>query len=267
MKQNELKSSKTKQLAPFASFAQCGIEQMEQKLCKIGYMAKRQVRAQAEWSRKRAQWSKWQVRGQAEWSRMGHECESGPPSRSAVWPGDGGAAAEKAAALCATLSARIQGDDTGTYYNPANSMLSCVLRRGRGIPISLSCIAAGVAHRIGLRASGVNAPQHFLMRLDDGVGDGFAFIDAFSWQVSLDAFSWQLAGGGAVLPPRQPAWSVLMRMLRNLYLSIIPGGRSEEHASRSVADYVLRLGRVLVDAARAGLSTGISNHFGGIMCV
>ena len=54
------------------------------------------------------------------------------------------------------------------YYNPLNSYLPAVLQTRRGLPITLCLIYKAVAHRIGLDVTGVNAPGHFLVRLDDG---------------------------------------------------------------------------------------------------
>lgn len=49
------------------------------------------------------------------------------------------------------------------YYNTANSYIPLVLSSKRGIPISLSLIYCDVADRLGLKVSGINAPNHFLV--------------------------------------------------------------------------------------------------------
>lgn len=51
------------------------------------------------------------------------------------------------------------------YYSPANSYLSAVLETRQGIPISLCLIYKCVAERLGLHVEGVNAPGHFLARV------------------------------------------------------------------------------------------------------
>ena len=50
------------------------------------------------------------------------------------------------------------------YYDPANSFLNEVVRRRRGLPITLSVLAMEVGRRIGLHLEGVGMPGHFLLR-------------------------------------------------------------------------------------------------------
>jgi regulator of sirC expression with transglutaminase-like and TPR domain len=56
------------------------------------------------------------------------------------------------------------------YYDPRNSLLSDVLERRTGIPISLALVYCEVARRAGVRAEGVAFPGHFLVRVF-GVAD------------------------------------------------------------------------------------------------
>jgi regulator of sirC expression with transglutaminase-like and TPR domain len=63
------------------------------------------------------------------------------------------------------------------YYDPRNSYLNEVLDRGLGIPITLSLVYATMAQRLGLTASGVDLPMHFMLRVDDG--DQTCFVDPF----------------------------------------------------------------------------------------
>jgi len=51
------------------------------------------------------------------------------------------------------------------YYDPRNSLLSDVLERRSGIPISLALVYCEVARRAGVRAEGVAFPGHFLVRV------------------------------------------------------------------------------------------------------
>lgn len=57
-----------------------------------------------------------------------------------------------------------QGDQTN-YYNYKNSLLSDVLLRRKGIPVSLSLIYMGLCRGVGLKALGINFPGHFLVKL------------------------------------------------------------------------------------------------------
>ncbi len=62
------------------------------------------------------------------------------------------------------------------YYDPRNSLLPDVLERRLGIPISLALVYCEVARRVGVRASGVSFPGHFLVRVD-GRTDAVEAID------------------------------------------------------------------------------------------
>jgi regulator of sirC expression with transglutaminase-like and TPR domain len=66
------------------------------------------------------------------------------------------------------------------YYDPANSYLPEVLRRRRGIPITLAIIYIELATQAGLRAAGVSFPGHFLVKLH--MPQGEVVIDPFTGQ-------------------------------------------------------------------------------------
>lgn len=59
----------------------------------------------------------------------------------------------------------------GDYYSPGNSFLNEVLDRKSGIPITLAVVYIEVARRLGVSASGVGFPGHFLVRLDAPPGE------------------------------------------------------------------------------------------------
>lgn len=62
------------------------------------------------------------------------------------------------------------------YYDPRNSLLSEVMDRRQGIPITLSVLYAYLAVRgAGVELHGVNFPSHFLLRR----ADGSFYIDVF----------------------------------------------------------------------------------------
>lgn len=63
------------------------------------------------------------------------------------------------------------------YDDPDNSMMNMVLDRETGIPITLSILYMEIAQRVGLLASGVNFPGHFVVRVDDEYGG--CFVDPF----------------------------------------------------------------------------------------
>jgi regulator of sirC expression with transglutaminase-like and TPR domain len=63
------------------------------------------------------------------------------------------------------------------YYDPRNSLLSDVLDRGLGIPLTLGIVMLEVGWRLDLPLTGVNFPGHFLVRFE---GDSLKLlIDPF----------------------------------------------------------------------------------------
>ena len=137
-------------------------------------------------------------------------------------------------------SGRFKGN-AADYYDPRNSLLSEVIDRRLGIPITLSVVGMEVGRRIGVPLSGVGMPGHFLVR--DKV-DPSVFIDAFHGGRELDeagcrALHRSMAGTGA---PWHPSFldpvdkpSIVGRMLANLL--VIYQRRSDFDAMR----WVLRL--------------------------
>ncbi len=67
------------------------------------------------------------------------------------------------------------------YYDPANSLLHEVIRRRRGLPITLSVLGMEVGRRVGLRIEGVGMPGHFLLRHGPET-----FVDPFDGGRRLD---------------------------------------------------------------------------------
>jgi regulator of sirC expression with transglutaminase-like and TPR domain len=65
----------------------------------------------------------------------------------------------------------------GAYHEPGNSLLSSVLDRRIGIPISLSIVVMETARRVGLTLQGVGLPGHFVVRFPDPTSR--LFIDPF----------------------------------------------------------------------------------------
>jgi regulator of sirC expression with transglutaminase-like and TPR domain len=63
------------------------------------------------------------------------------------------------------------------YNDPRNSLLSGVIERRLGIPITLSIVVIEVARRLGLQLAGVGLPGHFVIRFPDATSR--LFVDAF----------------------------------------------------------------------------------------
>jgi len=68
------------------------------------------------------------------------------------------------------------------YYDRRNSYLPEVLRRRRGIPITLALLYVELASQLGLQARGVSFPGHFLVKLHLHTGSqlGEVVIDPFN---------------------------------------------------------------------------------------
>ncbi|NUZ07142.1 SirB1 family protein [Piscinibacter koreensis] len=114
------------------------------------------------------------------------------------------------------------------YYDCRNSYLHCVLESRRGIPITLALIYVELATHIGLHASGVSFPGHFLVKVK--MPQGEVVIDPFSGQSlsrdELDAMLAPYRGGrgtpgsidaplGLLLRSATPR-EIVVRVLRNL---------------------------------------------------
>ncbi len=76
------------------------------------------------------------------------------------------------------------GGNVNNYYDPCNSFIHEVLLRRRGIPITLATIFVELATQIGLDASGISFPGHFLVKvtLAQGAQIGDVVIDPFTGQ-------------------------------------------------------------------------------------
>jgi regulator of sirC expression with transglutaminase-like and TPR domain len=108
------------------------------------------------------------------------------------------------------------------YYDAKNSYLHFVLQSRRGIPITLAVLYVEIASQIGLHASGVSFPGHFLVKLR--MPQGEVVIDPFTGQsMSLlvplrrregipDGSPVSLALFLQAASPRE----IIARMLRNL---------------------------------------------------
>ncbi|TKC82911.1 tetratricopeptide repeat protein [Trinickia terrae] len=112
------------------------------------------------------------------------------------------------------------------YYDPDNSHLNVVLKRRRGIPISLAVLYLEMGEQIGVPVKGVSFPGHFLLRVSLPEGD--AMLDPTTGQSLSEAQMVEMlepyvtrAGesiGSALRVLLQPATrrEIVARMLRNL---------------------------------------------------
>ncbi len=71
--------------------------------------------------------------------------------------------------------------NVNNYYDPDNSFITQVLKTRQGIPISLAVLWLEVATGIGLNATGVNFPGHFLIKVQlNFPNEGQVIIDPFT---------------------------------------------------------------------------------------
>jgi regulator of sirC expression with transglutaminase-like and TPR domain len=112
--------------------------------------------------------------------------------------------------------------DVDDYYDPRNSYLDEVMRRRRGIPISLSVLTIAIGERAGMEVQGVGFPGHFLVRV--GGADG-VYQDPFHGGELLDGFGLrrlaaQFLGAEMALHPSYlvpvDCHTITIRMLANL---------------------------------------------------
>lgn len=128
--------------------------------------------------------------------------------------------------------------DVARYYDPANSFLDQVVRRRRGLPVTLSVLGMEVGRRVGLRLVGVGMPGHFLLRHGPD-----AYVDPFDGGRELDRAGC-IERFRAVNGPRAPflasyldpvsPLAILARMLNNL--KSVYAGRGEVAALSWVYD-------------------------------
>jgi regulator of sirC expression with transglutaminase-like and TPR domain len=126
--------------------------------------------------------------------------------------------------------------DMDDYYAPRNSLLNEVVKRRRGIPITLSLLYIEVGARLGVPLAGVGMPGHFLVRHVDEEG---LYVDPFNRGVILSEsecrYKFQRINEGMRWDPSFLAAvssrSLLARMLRNL-AAIWKQGENLEQAER-----------------------------------
>jgi regulator of sirC expression with transglutaminase-like and TPR domain len=112
------------------------------------------------------------------------------------------------------------------YYDPDNSHLNVVLKRRRGIPISLAVLYLEMGEQVGVPVRGVSFPGHFLLRVSLPEGD--VMLDPTTGESLTEAKMVDMlepyvsrAGesiGSALRVLLQPATrrEIIARMLRNL---------------------------------------------------
>ena len=135
--------------------------------------------------------------------------------------------------------------DQEDYYDPRNSFLNEVLRRRRGIPISLSLVYIEVGKRLGVPLLGVGMPGHFLVRHREAAD---LFIDPFHGGILLseEECAHRLRQVTGYTGPWEPRFMApisnrefiarLLRNLKGIYLQ-----QEDDARALTVLDYLVTL--------------------------
>jgi len=113
--------------------------------------------------------------------------------------------------------------DTTDYYDPRNACLNEVIDRKAGLPITLSVVFLHVASRIGLEATGVGLPGHYLVKVQCELNE--IYVDPFRGGTTVTVreiaeLIAEMSGGKIALKSEHlrgwGARETLMRILANL---------------------------------------------------
>jgi regulator of sirC expression with transglutaminase-like and TPR domain len=119
-------------------------------------------------------------------------------------------------------TAGYRGNDAD-YYDVRNAYLNEVIDRRMGLPIALSIVFLHAAHRMGLSASGVGLPGHYIVKVQFELNE--VFVDPFHGGTTLTApeiaelLSGMSGGQLRLTSEHLRAWSArqtLVRVLANL---------------------------------------------------
>jgi len=145
---------------------------------------------------------------------------------AAVPPGAARNVARQARALAEVIAGRHRyAGDTLTYDDPQNANLMRVIDRRKGLPVALAILYIQAARAQGWKATGINFPGHFLIRLEGG--GARVILDPFNGGVERDVSDLrdllkQMAGLDAELQPGhyEPIGNrdTLIRLLNNVRL-------------------------------------------------
>ena len=122
------------------------------------------------------------------------------------------------------------GGNVNNYYDPDNSYISQMLHSRRGIPISLAVLWLELAQGLGLVASGVGFPGHFMLKVSLPMGqvvidpmngqslsreDLLSMLEPYQGRASYPGWADEAVPMGLYLQSAS-ARDIIARMLRNL---------------------------------------------------
>ncbi|HEY0590780.1 MAG TPA: transglutaminase-like domain-containing protein [Thermoanaerobaculia bacterium] len=124
------------------------------------------------------------------------------------------------------------------YYDVRNSFLNEVIDRKVGLPITLATVFIDVARRVGLNASGIGLPGHYIVRVQFPLSE--VFIDPFHAGRTLtlgeiDTMLSEMSNGQVRLRPhflrRWSARETLIRLVANLQNAFDRAGDAKKAAA------------------------------------
>ena len=124
--------------------------------------------------------------------------------------------------------------DRQDYFSPSNSLLHEVLRRRRGIPLTLGILMLELGWRVGMPLEGVGFPGHFLVRLAGEPRD--LLLDPFSRgmvvrEEDCRRMLQETSGGRMSYDPAMiasvPKRDMIQRLLNNLKTAYVRRGDDE----------------------------------------
>jgi regulator of sirC expression with transglutaminase-like and TPR domain len=132
---------------------------------------------------------------------------------------------------------RYRGDEAN-YYDPRNAYLNEVIERRIGLPLSLSIVFLHVATKIGLNATGVGLPAHFIVKVQFELNE--LYVDPFHGGETLTvseigALVSQMTGGRMKLESEHLRASTGRQTLQRLLANLQNMWRMSGEARKSAA--------------------------------
>ena len=160
---------------------------------------------------------------------------------------DGSPAVDRITCLGLVLAGELgYRGDTATYDDLQNANLMRVMDRRKGLPVALGILYIHAARGQGWRATGLNFPNHFLIRVQ--IGGEQEIIDPFNdgramAPAALRGLIRDMTGGEGDMPPGAieavPDRDVLLRLQNNIKLRLYQNQRFAE--ALAVLDRMLLL--------------------------
>ena len=169
-------------------------------------------------------------------------------------------AQDGARAVARLLVGRLGYDgDRLEYDNPRNADLISVIERRRGLPVALGILYLHAARAAGMRADGLNAQSHFVLRVSHR-GDE-AIVDPFNGGLTVDREHTpvELRADDAGLTQPVSDSDVLLRLSNNLKMRALQAGDHERalEMTRRMVLIAPRRSDLWFDLARLNEAAGV----------